>query len=574
MSKKSRKLIRQGLPDAAAPQGHQDSPQPTDGLVESRSWSFFFLPPAETHPVDEKALHELMKDWRHGRASRKLSQVLGDAYYMIFSIVLIGAMVVNLVLESQQGAAGCTSLTCRAGRELLPWALLLGVATLTLTVSRIFGPVMASAAEGSWLMDAPVSRTRLLGGRLSAALVLPLVASAPLAALITALSGLPSVQVVGWALATGVTASALIAFAALEQTFERSLPVRVLQAVLAALAGVVVVVMVLVASGRMPLSLPGWVAQAPWAVAAVAAAAAAVFALVARRRLGEIRRARLLSGGSLVSGMQGAMFALDLGLARDILVERDAVARGFVRPTKGRGRGPSALVWRDVQRVTRFPKPLVGLVAAALVPYAADALGLGFLMPLLAALGLVAAMIPFLGSLRVLSRTGGLARALPFSTRQIRNATMVVPAGLAVAWALVAFPAVLGVTGGPTRSLPDGVLVTLAIAAAGLLGAMRWQTAKQVDYGKPMMATNAGGIQPTLIFNLFRGIDVAVAVCAPILLGGPPWLAFAIAGIIYLLLRSGANLEEIQEEAKEQQALLDAEKRGRSEKVKIPRPTR
>ena len=31
------------------------------------------------------------------------------------------------------------------------------------------------------------------------------------------------------------------------------------------------------------------------------------------------------------------------------------------------------------------------------------------------------------GSLRVLSRTGGLARTFPFSTRQLRNATMIVP---------------------------------------------------------------------------------------------------------------------------------------------------
>ena len=47
-------------------------------------------------------------------------------------------------------------------------------------------------------------------------------------------------------------------------------------------------------------------------------------AVLARRRLGRIRRARLLSGGALVSGMSGAFFALDIGLARDIVVERRA----------------------------------------------------------------------------------------------------------------------------------------------------------------------------------------------------------------------------------------------------------
>ena len=63
----------------------------------------------------------------------------------------------------------------------------------------------------------------------------------------------------------------------------------------------------------------------------------------AGQRLERIRRARLVSGGSLVSGMQGAMFALDFGLIRDILVEREAAERGHVRPTKGRGLGVTAI---------------------------------------------------------------------------------------------------------------------------------------------------------------------------------------------------------------------------------------
>ena len=77
-----------------------------------------------------------------------------------------------------------------------------------------------------------------------------------------------------------------------------------------------------------------------------------------------------------------------------------------------------------MQRLIRFPKPFVALVASALVPYAADALGVAFVMPFLAALALVAALVPFFGSLRVLSRTGGLARTFPFSTRQLRNACL------------------------------------------------------------------------------------------------------------------------------------------------------
>ncbi len=580
MSKKSRKLIRQqgatAAPEATpAAQASGGDAQGPYAEYADRDWNFHFLPDADTDPADERALHRLMQAWRHGRASRTIGQVLGDAYFMIFSLAVIGAMVVNLVLTSQRGAAGCTTVACQSSRGLLPWALLFAVGTLTLVVARIFGPVLASAAEGFWLMDAPVSRSRLLGGRLRAAVLLAFLLPAPIAVLITMLSGLPASGVVAWTLATAAFSAALMAYAAFEQTAERTWSVQVVQWIVAALATAVVVWLVLVSAGVAALALPGWAEQAPWAVAAAGVVVTLAFVILTFRRLNLIRRARLLSGGSLVSGMQGAMFALDLGLARDILVEREAVARGHVKPTSGKGLGATALIWRDAQRLVRFPKPFLGLAASALVPYTADALGLGFFMPFLAALALVAALIPFLGSLRVLSRTGGLARTFPFSTAQIRNATIVVPGLIAWVWAVAVFPAVLGLTGGPTRTVPDALMVTIAMGAAGLLGAVRWQTAKQVDYNRPMMATNAGGVQPSLIFNLFRGLDVVAAVTAPLILGAPLWVSLAIALVIYFLLRSGANMEEMQEQAKEEREALEREKAQRAgEKIKVRRPTR
>lgn len=118
-------------------------------------------------------------------------------------------------------------------------------------------------------------------------------------------------------------------------------------------------------------------------------------------------------------------------------------------------------------------------------------------------------------------------------------------------------------------------MVTIAMGAAGLLGAVRWQTAKHVDYNRPMMATNAGGVQPSLIFNLFRGLDVVAAVTAPLILGAPLWVSLAIALVIYFLLRSGANMEEMQEQAKEEREALEREKAQRAgEKIKVRRPTR
>ena len=59
----------------------------------------------EVGVVDEKQLKLLMRDWRRGRADRNLWQALSDGYVMVFSIVVIGAMMVSSILQAQQTAA-------------------------------------------------------------------------------------------------------------------------------------------------------------------------------------------------------------------------------------------------------------------------------------------------------------------------------------------------------------------------------------------------------------------------------------------------------------------------------------
>lgn len=576
MSRKTRKRGRQSAKPAAEPTPLVLPVEIGDPYAEfaDREWDFYFLPDEEPEPVNEKALHHLMKDWRHGRASRTIGQVLGDAYYMIFSVLVIGAMVGNVLLNSSRTAQGCVSVTCLSGRTLLPWAIVTGSAALVLAAARIFGPVLASAAEGSWLMSAPISRTRLLTGRLWSAVAWAFVGGAAVAAFATLLSGATPVMVTAWTLATGLMAAGAMAWAGGEQTFDRRRGVVIVQTLLGLSAAAIIVLMVAVSAGWVVVPQPPGVDQAPWVLAGVGLVTTVVVGIVAQRRLNELRRARLLSGGSLIAGMQGAAFALDFGLARDILVEREAVERGYVRPTPGRGTGLQALVWRDAQKLRRFPKALLGLVAAALVPYAADALGAGFFMPFLAALALVAAMVPFFGTLRVLSRTGGLARMMPYSTQQIRSAAMIVPGILALIWGIAVFPAVLGLTGGPQLDFTDAVETTVVMAGAGVLGAVRWQTAKRVDYNKPMLATNAGGMQPALIFNLFRGLDVVAAMTAPLILGAPITVSLIIGVILFFLLRIDFDLEEMQEQTKEQRQIVAEERAKQAEKIKIARPQR
>lgn len=121
----------------------------------------------------------------------------------------------------------------------------------------------------------------------------------------------------------------------------------------------------------------------------------------------------------------------------------------------------------------------------------------------------------------------------------------------------------MGVTGGTQREPALAVAVAFVCGLAGLLAAVRWQTAKPVDFAVPMMSTGFGAMPPTLIFNLLRGFDVAALVTAPILLNQSPMWSLGIAGVVLLLLRGGFNMEEMQEQAKEQRVALDAERAAR-----------
>ncbi|MCC6497770.1 MAG: ABC transporter permease, partial [Propionibacteriaceae bacterium] len=350
------------------------------------------------------------------------------------------------------------------------------------------------------------------------------------------------------------------------------------QSVFAGGALLLLVAVIAVGAGWLPVSFVAAAGGATWLLVGMAVVAVVGMVLLLRvaiSRLEQIRRARLLSGGSLVSGMQGAMFALDFGLIRDILVERKMVAKGHVKPTRGRGLGLAALIWRDAERLKRNPAAFLGLAASLFVPYAADALRVVQLNPLVSGLALVAGLVPFLGSLRVLSRTGGLARSFPFKTAQLRTASMAVPAVLALLWGLAASPAFIGIARtGADRSVIDGVVAALVTALAGLLGAVRWTTAKKVDFGTPMMATESGAMPPTLLFNLFRGLDMVALVTAPLILQAPAYWSLAIALVVFVALRGSFNPDELRAEQEAAKRELEASKKAKADKQKIPRPSR
>lgn len=542
------------------------------------------------HEVDERALLGLMEDWRNGRASKNLLQAMQDAYIAILATLIIGGMLVSSLVSAQGVAAACSSVNCTTGRGLLPWAAMFAVFAFTLMLARMFGPVLASAAEGFWLMEAPISRRRLLARRLVMALGIAFIGGGAVGALVSALTGSPGMVVLAWAAACGLGASGLTAFSAAEQGAERTWLVRILQTLLGFLGfGALMLVVATAADWVDPILERDQTEQLALVVGGLGLLLMIGGALIAFQRLDRLRRARLVSGGNLVSSMQGAAFALDFGLMRDILVTRQANERGHVRPTRGRSTGLRALVMRDVQRLWRFPRPLFPLAASIVVPYAVQALGMGRLTVIISGVVLVAVLVPFFGSLRVLSRSKGLARSLPFTTAEIRSAAGIVPGVLAIIWAVAVTPAFIGIAGAPMLGKnPTGAAMhAMVTAVAGYIGAIRWVSAKPPNYQAPMMATEMGAMPPGLILNLVRGLDMVALISLPVLFGGSPWISLVIALIAYSILRMGGidqeELSAMQEENKRLMEEARAEARaggakqgGRptQEKVKVPRPKR
>ena len=509
-------------------------------------------------PVSEKDLTGLIKDWRRGRATQTIRQALADGYVMVFAVVMIVAMLGGAVWQAQAVAAQCDSDACTVGRTLLPWVAMSASFALTAMASKIFGPVVASAAEGFWLMDAPIRRGRLLWKRLVGVVIVVGLVAALLGGLLAALTGYGLNDIWRWAIAMGVGAAGLTALAGAEQTWGRTWLISLVQWLFGAAAVVILFLIVSVAAGWFGLDIPSIPSTGSVVWVSVAGGVLLIGGgALALARLGMIHRARLVSGGSLVAGMQGAAFAMDFGLMRDILVERDSMRRGHVRPQRGGGKGTSALVWREAQRVWRYPKRLLLVAVSVVVPYAVAALGFHTFSPFISALILLIGFVSLLGSMRVLTRTKGLARILPFSNPQIRRAMATVPAVIALVWACATTPAFWGIGEHYTTSAFQGFITAALTAAAGLLGAVRWVTAKSANYSAPMMQTGFGALPPGLMFNLIRGIDVVVLITGPLLLGWAWYISAIIALIVAIALSGAYSMEEMQatqEELKKEQA--------------------
>ncbi|HEX7739376.1 MAG TPA: DUF6297 family protein [Marmoricola sp.] len=486
--------------------------------------------------VTARELNRQIRQWRRGRAQAKLVDVIGDAYVAIFSTLIIGSMVVSVLVQAGDlSARTCTADGCRAAITWGPWLGILAAAAATTGLARLFGPVFVSPAAASWLLPAPVDRGPLLRPRLALALLAALACGAGVAAAGAALAG-DSVGVLLWTVAVGAGGCAFVGgAAALGQGFGSPvfwIPSMVLEAAL-----------VLVATRTLEPAHQHRAASPVIVIVAIALLGSAILVSTAAFvRLARLRSADLTHGGALTPALSGALATLDLALVLDVVVAQRWRRRGQVRPVRGGPDGPAALCWRDLTRLRRSPSHLLVLIGAAAVPYAAARFGIGRAVVPIAVVAGFLALVPLLVSLRVLARTPGITRLLPFPDSVSLRYTLVVPGVCALLYGAVAAPAMHGQLGSD-----PGLSVTVAVAVAlsALAAAVRWVTGRPPDYARPLVSTPAGAVPTNLYGSAFRGFDIALVTSVPLLLapdGNGATFSIAIAlGTLAILVTRAVN---------------------------------
>jgi hypothetical protein len=454
-----------------------------------------------------------MRVWRRGRADTRLVDALSDAYIALFATAMLGSMAVSVVLNVRDVAGKeCTSLACADARAALPWLFGAGLVSGVLAVARLLGPMLVSPAVATWLLPTPVDRRALLRNRLAGTAGVSLVLPAVLAAAAALLAGFPLTETVLYAGCVGAACLLAVAVAAVCQVARSGLA----QVLTWLLAGVVWVGLVMLTGDVVPAAVSPPRPGTGWVVALGVVGALALVALQrAYAGLPRLGRDQLTPGGSLVPGLSGALAGLDFALVYDVLVARHWRSRSTVRAVRGRGLGPSVLVWREVVRLRRTPQVLLVLGASLVLPYLGATLGLGLADLLVATTTGFLASIGMFSSLRVLSRTPGLVRCLPFTRAQVRTACLSVPAAVVLVWALAGVPAL-----GHALRVPDrqAVVLALAVGVTAVTAVVRWVSGRPPDYQLPLVSSPMGAVPTSVFVSAVRGFDALLVGSAPLLL--------------------------------------------------------
>ena len=174
-------------------------------------------------------------------------------------------------------------------------------------------------------------------------------------------------------------------------------------------------------------------------------------------------------------------------------------------------------------------------------------------------------MIPLLGGLRVLTRTGGLARCLPFSLARLKLASITVPAVLAAIWAALVSGAFVGFgVGSQHRNVVDAAM--MGHCDCGDRPARRCP----LDLGESHRLRRTDGRQrrrrlpARALPQPVPGFDVCLIGTAPMVLGGSPLWSLAIAAIAAGILLNSMDAESLRAQQAEQRKLVEEQKKQRA----------
>ncbi|RYU11165.1 DUF6297 family protein [Nocardioides iriomotensis] len=461
--------------------------------------------PVAGDPAGARELRADIRHWRRGRVSTSWLEAAQDAYVAVFATLMIGAMAGNVVLHLRRMAVDeCVAAACRTGRATAPWLAVPVVLALVVAAARLVGPVSVTPAVASWVLPAPTDRAAVLRPRLVTAVAAATVSAALVSGLAAAVAGVPVAVTASLAVGTAALAGGAVGFCAWAQARHEG----VSRAAGGSLAGLAWLVLVFLAVGRVPP--PPSPSTGVWTAALVAVTAASILALVGGwRALAVVPGRSVATAGALAPSLSGALAAMDLALIWDVLHARRWRSRGWVRPLRGRWRGPLALAERDLARLRRKPSLLVTPAAALVVPYVGATLGGQRVVVFLAAMTGFVACLGLFSGIRVLRRTSILERCLPLQPAEAGLAAIAVPMLVVLAWGLAVAPALHGV--------PSG-LAGLVAGLAATTACVRWMVARPPDYRMPLVSSPGGAIPPALIGALFRGLDVILLTTGPLLL--------------------------------------------------------
>lgn len=477
-----------------------------------------------------------LKRWvrRTQSAHRERGETLGNVYFAVLFVLIVGGMVHKQILAVLWPAV--PNVSELAGGSLM----LIITGALYLTLRRL-GPLALSRPAASWLLMAPVSRRRLLLPSLGVALLSAAVAGA--VGGLAVLGHVAARPVPGADALLPLVGSLLggaLLLVALGAQADRWWSLWSDQAAYV-LVGVGLAGLVVDSALGAPRAAPGWPpAPVVGTLAGVLAVVVTVLFLLAVRRLATTPNDRIVEASKTAGTLFDSAYGVEPSFVTE-MVERRYWVHRKLRSRRLWRRVP-VLVAQDLLLLARRPRRVLWVAAAATLP-AVLAHAPGWLLGLAV---LVGGLVPggvTAGTIRTDAGNPVMLRLLGLSSRVAIGQRLWVPGVLSGLWYAAALALLHGL-----GDLPAGPwwALGLALGPVGAAATMRKSRVGFVNNGLLPLDTPVGSVSTGPILNAIAGLDVlllGLPTVVQIAQGGPlSWTGVAVqAGVAVIGMRAYLN---------------------------------